>query len=120
MAGVIVVALGLMQLLDRWRRLPGDRLRRQLERSLRPLRHLGLEPLPGESLEAFCARVGERHPSLMTPLTELIHSYQLKRFAMASTHPQGRSIRSLGGRLAHRIRRLPLGSVEMIQPALEQ
>ncbi len=111
MAGAIVVALALMQLLDRWRRRPGDRLRHQLERSLRPLRRLGLEPLPGESLDAFCRRVGAIHPSLSAPLGQLELHYSQRRFARQGPKAAP-SWRQPGHDLARAIRRLELPWLE--------
>ncbi|MCP9850013.1 DUF3488 and transglutaminase-like domain-containing protein [Cyanobium sp. Morenito 9A2] len=81
MAGAVGGTLLVLHLLDRWQQRPGDRLRRELERSLRPLGRLGLTPMAGESLEAFCARVGERHPSLTPPLKQLERRYSERRFA---------------------------------------
>lgn len=120
MAGTITVALGLMQLLDHWRRRPGDRLRRQLERSLRPLRRVGLEPLPGESLDAFCRRVREIHPSLSAPLQQLEHHYSQRRFARQAPPLAVLPWRQPGHDLATAIRRLELPWLELRQHPRQQ
>lgn len=114
LAVAMVTVLALLQLQQSWRNRPEDRWRRQLDRRLRPLRRLGLEPLAGESLGAFCARAARRHPPLAAELARLERDYTRLRFERpAGRGPGGRPWRSPGFALALLVRRFRVSWLTM-------
>ncbi len=89
------MALGLIAALVPWQlrrqRPRRDRVARDLAELLHLLRPLGLEPEPGETLEAFCQRAAGIHPVLAAPLRHLAGCHTQRRFAAAD--PQGAAAR---------------------------
>jgi transglutaminase-like putative cysteine protease len=75
------LGLGLLPLLRQ--RPGGDAPRRQLERLLRQLERGGQPLQAGESLAAYCRRVGQQQPALAAPLAELQQRYEAWRFGPA-------------------------------------
>ena len=62
-----------------------DPLRQALERCLKPLARIGLQPLPGETLQQFCQRAGAQQPALAPTLIALLNSYNQARFSADSS-----------------------------------
>ena len=58
-----------------------DPLRQALDRCLKPLARIGLQPLPGETLQQFCQRAGAQQPALAPTLIALLNSYNQARFS---------------------------------------
>ncbi|MEO1003202.1 MAG: DUF3488 and transglutaminase-like domain-containing protein [Cyanobacteria bacterium J06638_7] len=78
------LALGLIAALLPWQlwrsRQQGDRVSRDLAELLLLLRRLGLQPLPAETVEAFCRRAAAARPDLAPSLERLSRSHGLRRY----------------------------------------
>ncbi len=118
-AGILLlagVALSLAMVLPllRWsqQRSAGDPLRQELERCLRLLQRVGLEPGPGEDLGRFCARAGQQRPELRSVLQSLAGLYLQLRFAPGLSPRERRTgwatLSSLRRRLQQQLRRCSL------------
>ena len=79
LAGCLGGGLALMLWLERCRDTT-DPARQALNRCLRELKALSLEPRPGESLQQLLRRARQQHPPLQTTLHELLTLYNLHRF----------------------------------------
>ena len=83
-----------------------DAERRRLERCLRGLRELGVQPQPGETLDSFAARAARRHPALATALAAVCARYGELRFAASQDRQRlSRELRRAEAHLQGQLRR---------------
>lgn len=71
----------------------GDGLDRDLRGLLGQLAGLGLQALPGETLEQLAARAAARFPTLAPPLSDLVACHGQRRYAASATGPEARQAR---------------------------
>ena len=89
-----------------------DRHRRLLARRVRQVSRLGIPPEPGETLDSWCGRVAEQHPSLGDSLDALQQGYQALRFSGQGSQEQVRALCRADQNLGRALRRLRQGPLQ--------